>query len=93
MDIQFFHVFMSLVEDLATEAQTIGENELGEEGDKKIPRRPTECIEECGHQEVDIDGTLRLISCGDGSYDNLLFTPGWRSRSHAVGFRRAGRPE
>lgn len=35
MDIQFFHVFMSLVEDLATEAQIIGENELGEEGDKK----------------------------------------------------------
>ena len=35
MDIQFFHVFMSLVEDLATEAQIIGENELGEESDKK----------------------------------------------------------
>jgi len=35
MDIQFFHVFISLVEDLATEAQIIGENELGEEGDKK----------------------------------------------------------
>jgi len=49
MDIQFFHVFISLVEDIAMEAQIIGENKLGEEGDKKIQRRPIECIEECGH--------------------------------------------
>ena len=62
---------------------------------RRVTRNPKgdEGIEEHGHQEADIDGTLCLISCGDGFYDNLLFTPGWRSRSHALGFLRAGRPE